>query len=148
MSQTSIKRAPVEAFFDASTIQYCPEDPDSIVIQLWHDYRWSPGRQRLHRGLDPPVLAELDALKVGHSSPEVREKARKFSGRIKEWRRRGELHRGVKVQGWCGPRRVWPPHSCGVAACQPHETSRQEPNSLGGLEVGTLLARTSAVRLP
>jgi hypothetical protein len=49
--------------------------------------------------LIPPVLAELDALKVGHSSPQVREKARKFSGRIKEWRRRGELHRGVKVQG-------------------------------------------------
>jgi hypothetical protein len=80
MSQTSIKRAPVEAFFDASTIQYCPEDPDSIVIQLWHDYRWSPGRQRLHRGLDPPVLAELDALKVGQSSPEVREKPASSAG--------------------------------------------------------------------
>jgi hypothetical protein len=203
----------VEAFLDASTIQYCPEDPDSVVIQLWHDYRWGPldnpghqlqrqlletwqplmervrlllagdpsvTQQRLNeldafviRWLDrppdefdftipksipeakkqfrtelapcfelldslgqsarttvvvpdtnvlirspdvarydrvlgvsaytvvliPPVLAELDALKVGHSSPQVREKARKFSGRIKEWRRRGELHRGVKVQG-------------------------------------------------
>jgi hypothetical protein len=30
----------VEAFLEASTIQYRPEDPDSIVIQLWHDYRW------------------------------------------------------------------------------------------------------------
>ena len=30
----------VEAFLDASTIQYCPEDPDSIVIHAWHDYRW------------------------------------------------------------------------------------------------------------
>ena len=34
--------------------------------------------------LIPPVLAELDALKVGRISPEVREKARKFSERIKE----------------------------------------------------------------
>jgi hypothetical protein len=49
--------------------------------------------------LVPPVLAELDALKVGRISPTVHEKARKFSERIKEWRRRGELHRGVKVQG-------------------------------------------------
>jgi hypothetical protein len=203
----------VEAFVDASTIQYRPEDPDSMVIQLWHDYRWgplnNPGQQlqrqlletwrplmervRLLLGSDPsatherldeldafvirwldrptgefdftipksipdakerfraelapcfelldslgqstgattvvpdtnvlirspdvarydrvlgvsaytvvlipPVLAELDALKVGRISPEVREKARKFSERIKEWRRRGVLHRGVKVQG-------------------------------------------------
>jgi hypothetical protein len=203
----------VEAFLEASTIQYCPEDPDSVVIQLWHDYRWGPlddsgrrlqrqlletwrplmervrlllaadpsaTRQRLDeldafmtRWLDrpdgefdftipksipeaqdqfrvelarcfelleslgqstgattivpdtnvlirspdvaryeqvlgvsaytvvlvPPVLAELDALKLGRISPEVREKARKVSERIKEWRRRGELHRGVKVQG-------------------------------------------------
>jgi PIN domain len=203
----------VEAFLEASMIEYCPEDPDSVVIQLWHDYRWGPvddpgrrlqrqlletwrplmerirlllaadpsaTRQRLDeldafvtRWLDrpddefdftipksipeaqeqfraelarcfelldslgqssgattvvpdtnvlirspdiarysqvlgvsaytvvlvPPVLAELDALKVGRISPEVREKARKFSERIKEWRRRGELHRGVKVQG-------------------------------------------------
>lgn len=203
----------VEAFLDASTIQYRPEDPDSIVIQLWHDYRWGPlddpqrRRQRqlleswpslmerirlllgsdpsaTHQRLDeldtfvirwldrpsdvfdftipklipeakerfraelagcyelldslgqstgattvvpdtnvlirspdiarydrvlgvsaytvvlvPPVLAELDALKVGRISPTVHEKARKFSERIKEWRRRGELHRGVKVQG-------------------------------------------------
>jgi PIN domain len=203
----------VEAFLEASTIQYRPEDPDSIVIQLWHDYRWGPldnlGQQLQRRLLEtwgplmerirlllggdpsatqqrlddvnafvtrwldrptgefdftipksipeakerfraelapcfelldslgqsagattvvpdtnvlirspdvagydrvlgvtaytvvliPPVLAELDALKVGRISPEVREKARKFSERIKEWRRRGELHRGVKVQG-------------------------------------------------
>ena len=203
----------VEAFLDASTIQYHPEDPDSIVIQLWHDYRWGPldnpgqqlqrqlletwrplvervrlllasdpsaTQQQLNeldafviRWLDrptgefdftiptsipeakeqfrtelapcfelldslgqsagttvvvpdtnvlirspdvarydrvlgvsaytvvliPPVLAELDALKVGRISPEVGEKARKFSERIKEWRRRGELHRVVKMQG-------------------------------------------------
>jgi PIN domain len=203
----------VEAFLDVSTIQYRPEDPDSVVIQLWHDYRWGPlndpGRRlqrqlleswrplmeriRLllgsdpsatHQRLDeldafvicwldrpsgefdftipksipeakerfqaeltgclelldslgqstgattvvpdtnvlirspdvahydrvlgvsaytvvlvPPVLAELDALKLGRISPEVREKARKFSERIKEWRRRGELHRGVKAEG-------------------------------------------------
>jgi hypothetical protein len=31
----------VEAFLGASTIQYRPEDHDSIVIQLWHDYRWA-----------------------------------------------------------------------------------------------------------
>jgi PIN domain len=46
-----------------------------------------------------PVLAELDMLKTGRSNPAVRERARKVSERIKEWRRRGPLHRGVKVQG-------------------------------------------------
>jgi hypothetical protein len=45
-----------------------------------------------------PVLAELDLLKTGRSNQAVRERARKVSERIKEWRRRGPLHRGVKVQ--------------------------------------------------
>src|SRR4029450_6698115 len=46
-----------------------------------------------------PVLAELDALKTGRASPSVRDRARGFSNRIKEWRRRGQLHVGVKVEG-------------------------------------------------
>jgi PIN domain len=46
-----------------------------------------------------PVLAELDVLKTGRASPSVRDKARGFSNRIKEWRRRGPLHLGVTVEG-------------------------------------------------
>jgi len=46
-----------------------------------------------------PVLGELDALKTGRAGPSVRDKARGFSNRIKEWRRRGPLHLGVTVEG-------------------------------------------------
>lgn len=46
-----------------------------------------------------PVLAELDALKTSRASSTVRDKARGFSNRIKEWRRRGPLHLGVTVEG-------------------------------------------------
>jgi PIN domain len=67
----------------------------------------SPDPRRYDRVLDtddytvvlvPPVLAELDALKTGRASPSVRDKARGVSNRIKEWRRRGSLHVGVKVE--------------------------------------------------
>ncbi len=47
----------------------------------------------------PGVLGELDGHKVNHSNPNVREKARKMSDRIKGWRNQGSLASGVKVQG-------------------------------------------------
>lgn len=49
--------------------------------------------------LVPAVLQELDEHKVNHRNPEVREKARKFTNRIKGWRTQGSLSDGVRVQG-------------------------------------------------
>jgi hypothetical protein len=49
--------------------------------------------------LVPGVLAEIDAHKVNHKVPAVREKARKVSDRIKGWRNQGNLAEGVRVQG-------------------------------------------------
>lgn len=49
--------------------------------------------------LVPGVLAELDEQKTNHRNEPVREKARGFSNRIKGWRNRGSLARGVRVQG-------------------------------------------------
>lgn len=45
------------------------------------------------------VLREIDSHKVNHRNPAVREKARKFSDRLKGWRNQGSLSKGVKVQG-------------------------------------------------
>jgi hypothetical protein len=49
--------------------------------------------------LVPGVLSELDEHKVNHRVPEVRDKARTFSNRIKGWRNQGSLSDGVRVQG-------------------------------------------------
>ena len=48
--------------------------------------------------LVPGVLSELDEHKINHRVPEVREKARTFSNRIKGWRNQGSLSDGVRVQ--------------------------------------------------
>jgi predicted ribonuclease YlaK len=48
--------------------------------------------------LVPGVLAEIDAHKVNHRVPAVRENARKVSDRIKGWRNQGSLAVGVRVQ--------------------------------------------------
>lgn len=49
--------------------------------------------------LVPAVLEELDALKDRGRTPEVREAADRAVRRIKGFRDRGDLRRGVKVQG-------------------------------------------------
>lgn len=49
--------------------------------------------------LVPGVLNELDEHKINHRVPEVREKARAFSNRLKGWRNQGALSDGVRVQG-------------------------------------------------
>jgi hypothetical protein len=64
----------VEAFLEASTIQYCPEDPDSIVIQLWHDYQWGPldnrGQQLQRQLLETwrPLMERVRLLLVSDPS--------------------------------------------------------------------------------
>jgi hypothetical protein len=64
----------LEAFLEASTIQYRPEDPDSIVIQLWHDYRWGPldnlGQQLQRRLLETwgPLMERIRLLLGGDPS--------------------------------------------------------------------------------
>lgn len=45
------------------------------------------------------VLGELDDHKVNHKNEAVRERARKFSNRIKGWRNQGDLATGVRVEG-------------------------------------------------
>src|SRR5262249_4534149 len=47
--------------------------------------------------LVPAVLSELDALKVNHRNETVRRKAETLIRQIKEYRRRGNLTRGVPV---------------------------------------------------
>ncbi len=49
--------------------------------------------------LVPGVLGEMDGHKVNHRNPAVRERARKFTNRIKGWRGQGSLSEGVKVKG-------------------------------------------------
>jgi hypothetical protein len=49
--------------------------------------------------LTPTVLSELDVLKVEHRNPDVREKAKKVIGQLKEFRRRGSLSDGVTLVG-------------------------------------------------
>lgn len=47
--------------------------------------------------LVPGVLSELDALKVNHRNPDVREKAEGLIRQIKEFRRRGAITEGVPI---------------------------------------------------
>jgi hypothetical protein len=49
--------------------------------------------------LVPGVLAELDAHKLNHRNEKVRERARKFSDRIKGWLNQGDVATGVRVEG-------------------------------------------------
>jgi len=49
--------------------------------------------------LVPGVLGELDSHKVNHKNQDVREKAQKFTNRVKGWRNQGSLSNGVRVQG-------------------------------------------------
>jgi hypothetical protein len=49
--------------------------------------------------LVPGVLAELDEQKLNYRVQEVREKALKFSSRLRGWRNQGSLSAGIRVQG-------------------------------------------------
>jgi hypothetical protein len=76
--------------------------PDTNVILRNQELpSWSEavGRDEFVVLLVPGVLSELDEHKTNHRVPEVREKARTFSNRIKGWRNQGSLSDGVRVQG-------------------------------------------------
>jgi hypothetical protein len=45
----------------------------------------------------PTVLSELDALRVDHRNPDVRQKAQDVIRQMKEYRRRGALSDGVTI---------------------------------------------------
>jgi len=45
--------------------------------------------------ITPPILSELDALKINHHNETVRQKAVALINQIKEFRRRGKLNEGV-----------------------------------------------------
>jgi len=45
--------------------------------------------------ITPPILSELDALKINHRNETVRQKAESLINQIKEFRRRGKLNEGV-----------------------------------------------------
>jgi predicted ribonuclease YlaK len=67
-------------------------------------YRSIAGRDDFRFVLLPPVLGELDELKIAHKNPEVREGAKRAITRIKGWRdqaRRagGTLNDGTVVHG-------------------------------------------------
>jgi hypothetical protein len=47
--------------------------------------------------LTPTVLSEIDVLKIGHKSQDVRDKAVKLIRKFKEYRRRGSLIEGISV---------------------------------------------------
>ncbi|MBK9279187.1 MAG: hypothetical protein IPM93_13580 [Candidatus Obscuribacter sp.] len=47
--------------------------------------------------LTPAILSELDAHKINHRNPDVREKSDKLVRKIKDYRRRGPLFDGVTV---------------------------------------------------
>ena len=63
------------------------------------DYRAVIGRGSFVFVLLPTVLAELGRLSLGHSNPDVRERARRVVANVKAWRRQGSLHGGVIVDG-------------------------------------------------
>lgn len=76
--------------------------PDTNVILRNQELpSWAEvvGRDEFVVLLVPGVLSELDEHKINHRVPEVREKARTFSNRIKGWRNQGSLSDGVRVQG-------------------------------------------------
>lgn len=76
--------------------------PDTNVILRNQDFpSWvgTVGTAAFTVLLVPGVLGELDEQKTNHRVPEVREKARSFSNRVKGWRNQGSLSVGVRVEG-------------------------------------------------
>lgn len=76
--------------------------PDTNIILRNQDLpSWSEvlGTDEFVVLLVPGVLNELDEHKINHRVPEVRDKARTFTNRLKGWRNQGTLSDGVRVQG-------------------------------------------------
>ena len=67
-------------------------------------YRTIAGRDDFRFVLLPPVLGELDELKIAHKNPDVRDAAKRAITRIKGWREQarragGTLNDGTVVDG-------------------------------------------------
>jgi predicted ribonuclease YlaK len=61
--------------------------------------RWAfPDSERFELVLGPSILVELDELKINHRNPDVRQKAERLISRIKGYRTRGQLTRGVPLR--------------------------------------------------
>jgi hypothetical protein len=84
--------------------RYDPEDADRLYVPdtnalLWNPdldtWRFGPGKFTVV--ICATVLGELDELKVTHRVPDVREKAESIIRRLKSYRSRGELTRGVTL---------------------------------------------------
>lgn len=73
-----------------------PDTNALIAVPVLTDWAL-PDTERFEIVLVPTVLAELDALKVEHRNPDVRDKAKKVINQLKELRRRGSLSNGVPL---------------------------------------------------
>ncbi len=101
---TAVRQA-VDELCDALSCLYDPTEGTAILVPDTNALLLSPAFQqwtfdsipRFELLLVPSLLSELDAIKVEHRNPEVREKAKAIIRQIKEYRRRGSLSDGVDV---------------------------------------------------
>lgn len=85
---------------------YDSAESDPIYVPDTNALAWSPdletwrfsGAQRFTLILTATVLGELDRLKVEHRNPDFRAKAEGVINRLKSYRGRGELSRGVVLR--------------------------------------------------
>ncbi len=85
---------------------YDPSEGDPIYVPDTNALAWSPdletwrfdGVRRFTLVLTATVLGELDRLKVEHRSPDFRAKAEGVINRIKSYRARGALSKGVVLR--------------------------------------------------
>jgi PIN domain len=83
-----------------------PAEGDPIYVPDTNALAWNPdlekwrfaGVRRFTLVLTATVLGELDRLKVEHRNPDFRAKAEGVINRLKSYRRRGELSRGVVLR--------------------------------------------------
>jgi hypothetical protein len=85
---------------------YDPAEGDPIYVPDTNALAWNPDLEKWHFAgvsrftivLTATVLGELDRLKVEHRNPEFRVKAEGVINRLKSYRQRGELSRGVVLR--------------------------------------------------
>jgi len=83
-----------------------PAEGDPIYVPDTNALAWNPdletwrfaGAQQFTLVLTATVLGELDRLKVEHRNPDFRAKAEGLINRLKSYRGRGELSRGVVLR--------------------------------------------------
>jgi hypothetical protein len=85
---------------------YDPVEGDPIYVPDTNGLLWNPDLEhwrfddapRFTLVLTATVLGEIDRLKIDHRNPDVRAKAEGLIRRIKSYRSRGELSRGVRLR--------------------------------------------------